>query len=325
MILFSDVHLDEDSKDVVLNDVLPGVFRAAQDRGDRHIGMLGDFWHIRYKVSVKLQNAVRDEIRRWVSHGLKVYILPGNHDQIDIHGRHAMEVFEDIPNVQVFTQPGWNEWGLWVPYRKRPEEIVRAMQLTSPWKKGRPPSVLFLHQGILNSWMNDHIQDVEGLPLEMFSGWQRVLMGHYHLRQTIGHASYIGSPWQVTAHEAGQDKGYAVWDGKNLEYVTTRWGPRFHKIRVEAGQEVIDTSDIAPGDDVRIDASVGVNLDKLHKVLESTGAAHTVTPEINVNEARLEVKPGSGLREYAMAYVEAMDSDLDPNRLMKIYEGVVRE
>ena len=65
MIIFSDLHLREDSAKVCFEEVLPGVLNAAIERGDNVIACLGDVFHFRYTVSVKLLNGLRDELRRW--------------------------------------------------------------------------------------------------------------------------------------------------------------------------------------------------------------------------------------------------------------------
>ena len=321
MIIFSDLHLDEDSADVVLGQILPGIYDASVQYRDPVIACLGDFWNLRYKVDVSLQNAVRDELMRWIRAGIKFLFLPGNHDQVNVHGRNALEVFDGLgEHCRVFTEPAWNELGLWIPYRKYPKDIAAALALP------RPPAghdnVCWMHHGLQGAWMNDQVRDREGLPVSMFSDFDTIIMGHYHKRQKIGNAYYVGSPRQVTAHESGQKKGFALWDqgspSPKLRFVTTQWGKRFHRIRLEPG-ESLDLSEIHSGDDVRVSTAVGVDPGAVGTQLAALGVQHAVTPDIPVVEQRLEVEPDAGLHDYALAYVETVKSGLDRVRLMQVF------
>jgi len=216
MILFSDLHLCEESAETVFGQVLPGLFRACIERKDYEIACLGDIWHIRYKIDARLQNLLRDELVRWTLVGIRITILPGNHDQYEIDGRNALEVLGHIAGIQVYTVPTRDSRGLWVPYRKDISEIQVAIREVpeSMLPLGEP--TLFLHHGIQGAWMNDKVYDTKGVKLEDIGPqWQTVLCGHYHRHQKMGNRLwYIGSPYQTSVHEAGDPKGYCIWDGK---------------------------------------------------------------------------------------------------------------
>ncbi len=322
MILFSDLHLQEKSEEVVMEEVLPGIYEASKQHKDPHIAFLGDFFHLRYTISVRLLNAVRDELRRWTSGGATVTLLPGNHDQIDVQGRNALESFGDIDGVVVHTEPTVNEHGLWLPYRKSHDELRAALNMEMP--KGTPP-VLFMHHGVFGSMMNDHIANTDGLQMDEFFKFKKVFTGHYHKRQVLDWVTYIGSPWQTKADEAGQPKGYAIWDGKELEFVDTNWGPKFHRFELEPGEE-LDLTGVDPRDEVRVFTKGEGSkkaAEQLGQLLHAKGLRHVCTPEIEANEQRLQVSVGSDLRTYAKAYVEQMTTELDKDRLMKTFEGIV--
>lgn len=319
MILFSDLHLDEDSAEVVFSEILPGIKREAFNRRDPVIVCLGDFYSLRYQVRVEIQNAVRDELQTWVRGGLQFRLLPGNHDQVDVHGRNALEVFDQLgPNCVVYTHPQWDEFGLWVPYRKYPKDLEAAFQRERPVFHEKGKATLFGHFGVRGAAMNDHVYDADGVPREWLAEFGTVLLGHYHQRQTLGNVHYIGSPRQVTVHEAGHPKGYAIWDGLRLEYVNTRWGKRFHRVRLEEGDN-LDPHGLSPGDDVRVSVAAGVNVEALGQQLTAMNVQHTVTPDIAVADHRLEVQKNAGLVEYARAYVEQLPTELDRERLMTVF------
>jgi DNA repair exonuclease SbcCD nuclease subunit len=324
MILFADLHLDEDSADVVFGEVLPGIRDAALRLKDPVVACLGDFYNLRYQVKVEIQNAVLDELKIWIKSGIRFRLLPGNHDQVDVHGRNALEVFDELgPKCEVYTHPQWDEFGLWLPYRRYAKDVVSALAMQWPVFHAKGKAALFGHFGVQGAQMNDFVEDKDGLPASLFGDFGTVLLGHYHKRQSFGSLHYIGSPRQVTAHEAGQPKGYAVWDGASLRFVDTSWGKRFHRIRLEKG-ESLETKDFRPGDDVRLSVAPGVQVEALATQLTGLGVQHTVTPDVEVSEKRLDVEPHADLREYARAYAMQVPTDLDRERLLRVFEELAQ-
>lgn len=326
MILFSDVHLREESAEIVLGEVLPGILDACVASGEKELACLGDLYHFRYRVDVRIQNALREWLLKATGLGISVYLLPGNHDQVDFEGRNALEVFSDIPGVRVFTEPTWTKHGLWVPYRKRQEDIAQALTTRNPGVTV-VARTLFLHHGLQGAMMNNHLMDSEGLPSGMFAAWHRVLCGHYHKRQdllgAVTHTTYIGSPWQTKADEAGQPKGYAHWDGKILRFVDTHWGPRYHNVALTAGH-TFDVSGIAPGDTVRVTTAAGLDPAKVGAFLSAHNVRGIVTPEVQVAEARISLPDGSDLGAYAQAYVDLAQIALDKTRLMRVFQEITQ-
>jgi hypothetical protein len=321
MLLFTDLHCREDSASVVIDEVLPGLLQACLQHGEREIACLGDFYHFRYRIDVRLQNAVRAWLLDLVRNGILVHMLPGNHDQVDIAGRNALEVFDGINGVRVYTEPTWTEHGLWVPYRKNPDDIARALQM--PYQgKGATPKILFMHHGVRGAMMNNTMADTEGLDPAMFEPWRKVLCGHYHKRQTVGRVTYLGSPWQTRSDEAGQPKGYARWDHRELTFYDTAWGPRYHQFVLEPGQ-ALDLSQVGPRDDVRVRTASGVDPEKVGQQLAQAGLRHTVTPEVKVAEARLAVPDGADLRTYAYEFLKQAETPLDKKQLLDVLMGVI--
>lgn len=310
MIIFSDLHLDRDSADVCLNEILPGICDAARN-SDRDVVFLGDWWHLRYRIDVRLQVAVRDELLRWADRGVTCQILVGNHDQVNIEGRNALEVFDDLPTVHVFSEPTIHaQEYVWLPYRKD----VRAYQ---EFMSSFPGRTVFVHQAFAGCWMNNNHRTTEGMTPGAFKG-ARVFAGHFHRRQQVDSTIwYVGSPRQVTASEAGQPKGFCVVEDGRLSFVDTKWGPRYHQVKLASGQQ-LDLSDVARGDDVRVTVATDADCARIGAQLDSLGVRHTVTPQVQSVEVRHAVDSGLGLRGYASAWVR--DQGKDPEKLMPIYD-----
>lgn len=313
MLLTGDIHLREESADVVFGEVLPGIYQEALARGEKWIVIAGDLLHVRYQVPVLIYNRLAEVLKLWTAEGLVIVLVPGNHDQVDLAGRNALEVLAEIPGVTVLTEPCW--WGgvAWMPYRKGPEEIVRALLALLASKPGDSSPVLFMHAGVTGAVMNEgaSIYDDEGVPLESLTPWTAVVCGHYHKPQRLGNVRYLGSPWQTAADEAGQEKGiwlapddFGRFTLDSMEFLPQQWGPRYHNLEIKDGG-VLDFAQFDKRDIVRVKTAAGVDPEAVGKALVQAGIEHhTVTPTVESPQERLEVAQGSPLTSYAQAYME---------------------
>ena len=57
----------------------------------------------------------------------------------------------------------------------------------------------------------------EGLSHEMFGRYERVLSGHYHTRSKQENIEYVGTPYEMTWQDAGDPKGFSVFDTDTRE------------------------------------------------------------------------------------------------------------
>jgi len=327
MLILADLHLREETAETVFKQVLPGVLKGALDRGIRDITFLGDIFHIRYKIDAWVQNALHDVFSDWVAiHGMYIRILPGNHDQYNHEGRNALEMFDEMSCVEVYSAAALDDHGLWIPYRKDfeyIEKVIRACGDKAVNKQGR--KVCFTHNAIFGALMNDTFVDQDGIPPELFDGFDIVLAGHYHKRQSLRNICYIGSPYQINAAEAGHDKGYAIWNGDQLQYVTEHWGRRYHRIDLNDVSK-LSLKGINPEDDVRVQTSVNVDPQAVAEQLIKAGIVnHTVTPSVEPVQVRLDVPENADLYRYAEAYVKQQESSLNKELLLSIYTELSRE
>lgn len=328
MILFGDVHLREQSAGVVLGEVLPGLREACLQEREQMAVCLGDFFHFRYQIDARVLNGVLDEFRRWHEAGLALSLLPGNHDQYQVDGRNALEVFSELDNVEVYTEPQWTAAGLWVPYRKSNEAIRDALNLKKPTYAA---NCVFAHVPVAGAQMNDHLVDTDGIPADWFAGFDRVFCGHYHKRQMLAgkRIIYVGSPWQTRADEAGQPKGYAVLDCSNgaLQWRDTFWGPRHHRMTVKAG-EFPDLSGVRERDKVQVKVEgkgAENHAERLAQQIAQVGGDRfqaVVMPETEHVEARLAVQDGADLTQYVRAYVEQQGGSFDRVALLRSFTEI---
>jgi DNA repair exonuclease SbcCD nuclease subunit len=333
MLLISDLHLREETEEIVLGNVLPGMRQACAQLQDKQVVCLGDVFHMRYRVSARLLNGLRDELRQWVAQGIKLDILPGNHDQYQVDGRHVLEYLGDVsPTIKIHSVPEVDGLGFWMPYRSAGAR--EQLQLLAKANRGARAAELplFVHLPLRGAVLTTTQVDTDGVEPDFLTSWPVVFAGHYHMHQRLPglNAWYIGSPYQVSAAEAGQPKGFAQWvqsgaTPPQLFFHERRWAPRYHVMHVGKG-ESMDFSQVSPGDDVRVQVAPGVNIDSVSQALRTVGVRHTVTPDVEPTEARLAVGPVATIAEYAEAYanLKAAEDELDPKYLMQVFAELTR-
>jgi len=306
---------------VVFDEVLPGVLaQAVKAPVDRAIAFLGDWYHVRYRIPVALQNRVVDWVRECGAHDVQIHLLPGNHDQIDVDGSSALDVFAEYPWVSVYAKPTQNDLGMWIPYRKD----IAQVRLGLAYGLEHGAKVAWMHHGIQGAWVSRGRTDMDGVSGDALSGYTAVWCGHYHRPQAVSQrdprVEYIGSPYQTRADESGQWKRIGVWSPARLEmdWIEVNWGPSYHYLEVVTGQE--ELPELRPGDQLRVRAAPGVDAVSYAKALEGRGVSVVLSQEQAQSVERLGRVDG-GVEAYARAYVDQLAEGLDKERLMGVFES----
>ena len=328
MIVFSDLHLKESTEDVCFR-VLDAVAElAAADDG--RVVFCGDFWQLRYQVSVRLLNRVVD----WLAlhTGLRLDMLPGNHDQVTSDGRNALEVLGALPNVYVWTCTGFVKWDRkWlamVPYRKDPAE--QREELEQGFAGGVVPAAyVFAHCGVHGALMNTAgRKDQGGLVLDV-AHKAPLILGHYHRPQEVmPGVTYVGSPYQQSFGEAGNEPRVLRITDKGVESIPLDVGaPRHFIVSWDGrGRAPEKPEGFREGDKLRVDLHAEVSqladkkvVKKLHKELD--GAVINVIPVTADRERRFEVPAGESLQGAAERFVRERFKTVD--ELVHLDEGQI--
>ncbi len=216
--------------------VLARVHAEAEARGAGVI-FLGDFWHIRGALRVEVLNSIMRDLGGWTR---PVVMLPGNHDQVTLDGTvHALTPLgfavgssssssssvgvkaatttTNVPQAIVLTRPSVFLDALWLPYSRDPS-LTRA--LLAPYHslpdQQQPPQHdvrgVFCHVDVRGAAMNDNILSRRGLQPSTFPAQLPTYSGHFHKPHRVPRCpvTYIGSPYQVSLSEAGQQKRLLV-------------------------------------------------------------------------------------------------------------------
>ncbi len=186
-----------------------------------------------------------------ISRGLKVHIIPGNHDAINTSGgRFTVEAFGAMGNDNIhYLKTGervsfGDDWlGFW-PMEYCSQEVatetIAAMQAKAralPSRKKRT-EVLLIHQSIMGCEFAGDWKCDDGLdPDFICRDFNFVISGHFHKYQTFGpldQGFYLGSPLHLYFDDAGRKAGYWIVtytsDGQCERKFIPGGCPRFHEL-----------------------------------------------------------------------------------------------
>jgi len=259
-VVFSDLHVDANRLETCLQ-VLERVHELATAR-DAGIIFLGDFWHLRGSIPVICLNRVLETVQQFT---VPCLMLPGNHDQVSICGReHALVPVAAAmqPGLAlVFDEPVVMFDALWLPYRKRPLQLVEALREHGPHVKA-----VFCHAEIQGAWLNNQMRygGPGGIAPELFPPSPvPTYAGHFHRPHTVTgypHIQYVGSPYQVTRAEEGQEKHLLVvrsTDWLTEEIVPLAIGPRFFRVSLKQARQQLSASIPASAAEATTSATTG--------------------------------------------------------------------
>jgi DNA repair exonuclease SbcCD nuclease subunit len=170
---------------------------------------------------------------------IRFTVLVGNHD-IYYHNRldiNSIEIIREFPNVNVITTV-------------KEEKIDGYKIIHFPWLvDGTEPDTMFKeilksenrydlclgHFEINGFETSPGIVHEGGMENGKFKNFQRVISGHFHLRRTSGHISYLGCPYPITWADYGDLKGIHVYDleTKEFEFIENKDSPVFIRVDIE--------------------------------------------------------------------------------------------
>lgn len=199
-----------------------------------HLVSVGDLFDNRGSLDVRLINRVADLFAKKVpqlAKGCNVYLLAGNHDQIDNSDlpenaltwlryfstdAHRIYVLNQVQSFQ------FNDVCIsFLPYSENVKASKAALkELISTLPKDKP-NILFAHVGVegaVDGGMYTHrLGGAYGLGDLYPKVFEKILLGHYHRRQALGEADniipeqakalYVGSTSQKSFSDEGQQKG----------------------------------------------------------------------------------------------------------------------
>jgi DNA repair exonuclease SbcCD nuclease subunit len=198
-----------------------------EEHGISTIIQTGDLFDNRQSLALKTFHSIRPAIfgelikRKFVMHS-----LVGNHD---ITLRESLRINSHDLLLQEFIQAG-----AVVAYDKPTAVKFDSITIDMiPWicsenqeevskfmKRKNIGDVLVGHLEIAGAMMYRGIPGHGGLEISAFERYSSVLSGHYHTRSFLdgNRINYVGTPYEMTWSDSGDQRGFTVLDTETLEY-----------------------------------------------------------------------------------------------------------
>jgi len=226
--LWSDIIYDECGVPKKLNEIL-GVFNStclyAKNNGIKNVVIAGDVNHLKSIVHYKsfvLFKRIIDEYK-----DLIFYIVSGNHDEsAKEDNTSAIELITGDNVINIVSEPLIKENVTFLPWGKN---------LHDKLKKLKSNKCLISHFGINEAEFNSGISMRTGISLRDLKKFDLVILGHYHLPQTVGNVWYVGSPIQLNKGEKMDEKRFLVVDTETLivESIPTEGYRKYYEFIIE--------------------------------------------------------------------------------------------
>lgn len=246
LLFISDIHFGVKGNSETFLSVIEDFFlktlpKVIKDNNITDVRILGDLFDNRNTLNVRTINAVI-KIFRWYQMNMQSVhwkVLTGNHD-IYYHNRldiNSLEVLREFTNVEIITNVT--------------EEVIDGYKIiTFPWLvKDTEPDIKFrevissnkiydlcLGHFEINGFEVMHGTVHEGgVESSIFKNFKRVFTGHFHLRRTQGHISYLGCPYPITWGDYGDIKGIHIFDLETREttFIPNTDSPQYVRINIE--------------------------------------------------------------------------------------------
>ena len=180
---------------------------------------LGDAFDVRTRVSQRsLAFSKRVFFDRLRDEGIVLYMLVGNHDifyKDSLKIVTAEQVLGEYTNIKLIKSPTTrNIHGKsysFIPWicKENEDEIKRFI-------KTDKSTVAFGHLEIAGARLNKYSVMEHGTDVKLVRPYDKVYSGHYHSKSNYGNVEYVGTPYELTKIDGGEQKSFMIIeDGKD--------------------------------------------------------------------------------------------------------------
>lgn len=183
----------------------------------------GDFFDVRPGMSQETMNLVRNHLAPAILDVGEAWVLVGNHDMHLKHKIHPNSCTEylsrfegmhivDTPTTVSFADGVWIDLIPWICDENHDQVMEHIANTTADYCVGHFELGGFYYYTGLKS---------EGVSHDFLSGYKEVWSGHYHCQSERDNVKYLGTPYTLTAGDAGDSRGFWIFDTetRELEYV----------------------------------------------------------------------------------------------------------
>ena len=216
------------------------------ERGITKILFTGDIHDHRTQLNVRVACRTRRLLKDTFK-DFEIIIVQGNHDLYfkTSYEYSALELFEDIPNVTIYSEKGKKvkilnkQWYIvpWVIQEREKNFIDFLKKLSERPQEEIDNTVIFGHFELSGVKMEGNNIAIHGMDTKyLLKAAKLTISGHYHGKSDTeveeNRLLYVGSPYPLTFINATDIHGYYILD-ENLEseFVENKVSPNFKNIR----------------------------------------------------------------------------------------------
>lgn len=207
--------------------------------------------------------------------GIKIIAILGNHDVFfkNTNEIHSMSIINnEYDNVHLVYDYEEFKFGnkifgmmSWVN-NENLEENLKIIQSTSN------ANYLLSHLEISGFEMTKGHLNEKGFSMDIFSRFDMVLSGHFHIKNKIKNIYYIGNPFQTNWDDFGCDRGFHIYDTSKDEFEFIRNTYDTYNVLEYTDDIDLDEFDFNEYNSqiikILIDTIADLNQSKYHKFLE---------------------------------------------------------
>lgn len=202
---------------------------------------LGDYFDHRKNVShLSLERNYKDFLIPFIERNLKMYIIAGNHDcyYFNTNKLNSLQtILSRYPGIEIIDMN-----------IKEVSLDGKTKTLFVPWLTDEnfedffnypnksDINHVFGHFDINGFEMHTNQVAEHGLESDLFKDFPLVFSGHFHKKSNSKNIHYLGSPWQATWSDYGDDRGFHIFDTETnkLEFIKNP-NKLFHIIKYNNG------------------------------------------------------------------------------------------
>ena len=177
---------------------------------------MGDFFDRRKYVNFNTLSLVRQRfINAFETENVKLHITIGNHDTYyrNTNNLNSLKelLTERYSNIKIYENPTeimFDDFNFgiipWVT-KENEGEVVNFLQKC----KSR---IIGGHFEIVGFQVIPGVKHQNGFSVSMFNRFDKVLSGHFHIKQSEGNIHYLGTQYQMNFSDAYSRKGFHIYD-----------------------------------------------------------------------------------------------------------------
>ena len=234
--IFSDIHIGLGQDSTMWHDCILefGKWAASnfEQRGITEIAIPGDIFHNRSVISVKTLDIAKQFFDLFKEFNL--IISCGNHDVYLKHSTdiHSLSLLKEWKNITIIDDAP-------KVFRTTVGKTVSFIPWATDVENMPLADITFAHLDIVSFYQNGYHLCEKGFESkDLFKKSKYIISGHFHKRDhreyTDGTILYVGSPYQMTFGEVGDDRGIYIFDleKETFEFIENTISPKHKKIKV---------------------------------------------------------------------------------------------